>query len=105
MSSMGAPVVVVSSILCGFVLSAVIKVFQELWWTPIRIQNLMDLQGITGPSYKLVHGNTKEIMSMKMKTMRSPRNLSNDILSTVQPHIQSWTKIFGNKLYINYVQF
>lgn len=62
-------------------------------------QNLM---GITGPSYKLVHGNTKEIISMKMKTMRSPRNLSNDILSTVQPHIHSWTKIFGKNFLLWY---
>ncbi|KAL6294891.1 hypothetical protein ACE6H2_003033 [Prunus campanulata] len=58
-------------------------------------------QGIKGPSYRLIHGNTKEIFNMKMETMGSPRNLSDDVLSAVQPHIRSWTKIYGK----NYLQW
>ncbi|BBG94357.1 Cytochrome P450 superfamily protein [Prunus dulcis] len=73
----------------------------KVWWTPRHIQNLMALQGIKGPSYRLIHGNTKEIFNMKMETMGSPRNLSDDVLSAVQPHIRSWTKIYGK----NYLQW
>ncbi|XP_021824403.1 cytochrome P450 CYP749A22-like isoform X3 [Prunus avium] len=101
MSSLGGLVVIVSSFLCLFVLLALIKAFHKLWWTPRRIQNLMALQGIKGPSYRLIHGNTKEIFNMKMETMGSPRNLSDDVLSAVQPHIRSWTKIYGK----NYLQW
>ncbi|BBG94354.1 cytochrome P450, family 72, subfamily A, polypeptide 9 [Prunus dulcis] len=39
----------------------------------------MDLQGVKGPSYRLIHGNTKEIMSLKKEAMSRPRSLSHDI--------------------------
>ncbi|CAL8095443.1 unnamed protein product [Prunus armeniaca] len=56
---------------------------------------MLALQGIKGPSYRLIHGSNKEIMSMKKETMGRPLNLSHDILPKVQPHILSWTKIYG----------
>nr|XP_028951966.1 cytochrome P450 CYP749A22-like [Malus domestica] len=84
-----------------FAFLAVIKVFHKLWWTPTRIQKSMATQGIKGPSYRLVHGNTKQISEMKMEAMSRPKSLSHDIFSHVQPHIQSWTKIYGK----NYLQW
>ncbi|KAL6192908.1 hypothetical protein ACLB2K_033994 [Fragaria x ananassa] len=62
----------------------------------------MAAQGIRGPSYKLVHGNNKEISNMLMEAMSRPvLNLSHEVLSAVQPHIHSWTKIYGK----NYLQW
>ncbi|KAK9934963.1 hypothetical protein M0R45_022083 [Rubus argutus] len=98
MSSSGNQVmmIILSSFLCVlFLLSALIRIFHKLWWTPTRIQNLMVLQGIKGPSYRFIHGSTKEISNMKKEIMSRPMSLSHDILSAVQPHIHSWTKIYG----------
>ncbi|KAB2603877.1 cytochrome P450 CYP749A22-like [Pyrus ussuriensis x Pyrus communis] len=95
MKSVGGTVIVLSSLLCLLLLLALIKIFHKLWWTPIRIQNLVALQGIKGPSYRFVHGNTKEISSMQEEAMRRPKSLSHDIFSQVQPHIHLWTKTYG----------
>ncbi|KAK9932398.1 hypothetical protein M0R45_019637 [Rubus argutus] len=73
-----------------------IKIFHKLWWTPTRIQKYMASQGISGPSYRLIHGNNKEISNMLEEARSKPiRNLSHDVLSAVQPHIHSWTKTYG----------
>lgn len=86
--------------LCTFLLLLAlifIKIFHKLWWIPTRTQKFMAAQGIRGPSYKLVHGNNKEISNMLMEAMSRPvLNLSHEVLSAVQPHIHSWTKIYGN---------
>ncbi|XP_004297207.1 PREDICTED: cytochrome P450 734A1-like [Fragaria vesca subsp. vesca] len=95
-----------STILCCvgvhvLLLALIFKVLHRLWWTPTRFQKLMASQGIRGPSYKLIHGNTKEINNMKIQAMSRPRNLSHDIVSAVHPHIHSWTNIYGK----NYLQW
>ncbi|XP_048427924.1 cytochrome P450 CYP749A22-like [Pyrus x bretschneideri] len=91
------PLITTSSFLCLFlvILLALIKNFQKQWWTPNRIQNRMAAQGVHGPSYQFIHGNTKEILSMKRETMSKPRSLTHDVFSAVQPHIHAWSKIFG----------
>ncbi|PQP91688.1 uncharacterized protein Pyn_09761 [Prunus yedoensis var. nudiflora] len=101
MTSLGGLIVILSSFLCLLLVLAFIKILHKLWWTPIRIQKLMALQGIKGPSYRFIHGNTKEISNMKKEAMARPQILSHDILSVVQPHIHSWTKIYGK----NYLQW
>ncbi|XP_061995016.1 cytochrome P450 CYP749A22-like [Rosa rugosa] len=83
------------SFLCVLLLLALIKAFQKLWWTPTRIQNLMALQGIRGPSYRFLYGNGKEILNMQKEAMSRPISLSHDIFPRVQPHIHSWTKTYG----------
>ncbi|KAK9934978.1 hypothetical protein M0R45_022097 [Rubus argutus] len=83
------------SFLCVLLLLALIKVFHKLWWTPIHIQNLMRLQGIRGPSYRLHYGNATEISNMEKEAMSKPISLSHDIFSYVQPHIHAWTKSYG----------
>ncbi|PRQ40570.1 putative cytochrome P450 [Rosa chinensis] len=94
-----------SIILCGTgvvsLLALIFKLLHRLWWTPTRIQKLMAAQGIRGPSYRVIHGNTKEINNMKTQAMSRPRNLTHDIVSGVHPHIHSWTNIYGK----NYLQW
>ncbi|PRQ40575.1 putative cytochrome P450 [Rosa chinensis] len=90
-----SPVIIFSSFVSVLLLLAVIKIFHKLWWTPTRIQNLMALQGIRGPSYRLVHGNSREINSMRKEAMSRPKSLSHNIFPEVHPHIHSWTKTYG----------
>ena len=93
-------VLTLPSVLCSFLLLfalIIIKIFHKLWWAPTRTQKFMASQGVRGPSYKLIHGNNKEISSMLKEAMSRPiMNLSHDVLSAVKPHIHAWTKIYGS---------
>ncbi|KAF5179485.1 Cytochrome p450, partial [Thalictrum thalictroides] len=56
----------------------------------------MRSQGIKGPSYNFLHGNTKEAFDMKNQAMKTTLpTLSNVILPRVQPDIYLWTKLYG----------
>ncbi|MGV7773163.1 hypothetical protein PJM32_29780, partial [Mycobacterium kansasii] len=63
MCSLEGLVFILLSFLFLFLLFVMIKIFHKLWWNPTRIQKLMALQGIKGPSYIFFHGNAKEISS------------------------------------------
>jgi PHYB activation tagged suppressor 1 len=79
-------------------LSTLILFMNKVWWTPIRIQSFMKSQGLKGPSYKFLHGNTKEIMQFRKESRSNPMDLSHDIFSRIQPHIYSWIKLYGNNI-------
>lgn len=94
--------VVLSIIGLFFLLFVVIKVLHKLWWTPTRIQRLMSVQGIKGPSYRFIHGNTKQISALRKESMTRPLvGLSHNILPKVSPHVDSWIGVYGK----NYLQW
>ena len=101
LATMANPLIYFSS--CTLFLSILIiliKFFNKVWWTPIRIQSLMKSQGIRGPSYRFLHGNTKEISTMIRKIRSSPQELLHHTLPMVHPHFYSWIKLYGNNLLI-----
>lgn len=61
----------------------------------MRIKRILTPQGIHGPSYSLIHGNTKEISNMRNKSMNLPMDTSHYIFPRVQPHIDLWFRIYG----------
>ncbi|XP_020533619.1 cytochrome P450 CYP749A22 isoform X2 [Jatropha curcas] len=65
------------------------------WLVPICIQSIMRSQGIKGPSYRFLHGNTKQIAKMRKEAIYNPMELSHHILPRIQPHIYSWMKLYG----------
>ncbi|XP_022727338.1 cytochrome P450 CYP749A22-like isoform X3 [Durio zibethinus] len=63
----------------------------------------MSLQGIKGPPYKFIQGNSKETIKMKQEALRKPMAaLSHDILPRVQPQIHSRINLYG-KNYLNWL--
>ncbi|PRQ40548.1 putative cytochrome P450 [Rosa chinensis] len=82
----------------SLLLLALIKIFYKQWWVPIRIKKTLNLQGVEGPSYRLIHGNTKEISNMIKEAMSRPKSLSHDILYQIHPHIHTWSKKYEGKL-------
>ncbi|XP_055809866.1 cytochrome P450 CYP749A22-like [Solanum dulcamara] len=92
-------------ILAGFLfislLVILIRIIKKLWWTPFHVQFMMRSQGIQGPPYKFLHGNTKEIVEMKKDSINNAMDhLSHDIFPRILPHIFSWKKLYGaNFLY------
>ncbi|OMO93582.1 Cytochrome P450 [Corchorus capsularis] len=95
--------VLLTGSLCLYLLISLITNFlQKYWFTPLRIQRVMNLQGIKGPSYKFIHGNNKETLKMMKEAESKPiATLSHDILPRVQPHIYSGLKSYG-KCYLSW---
>lgn len=64
-------------------------------WIPFRVQHMMHSQGITGPSYKIIYGTTKESMMLRHEAMTGPMELSHDIFPKIQPQFYQWMKLHG----------
>ncbi|CAN1794952.1 Cytochrome P450 CYP749A22 [Linum perenne] len=96
MVDLGALVIFLSSFLCLYLLLIIIRFLNKVWLTPIRVQSQMRAQGIKGPSYRFFHGNTKEIAFMRIQAAKLPMELSHHVLPRLQPHIYTWTKLYGN---------
>ncbi|XP_047981840.1 cytochrome P450 CYP749A22-like [Salvia hispanica] len=80
-----------------FVLIIPSIILYKLCWIPLRLQRLMESQGIRGPPYKFLHGTTKEIIKMKQQTKdAATMDISHDIFPIIQPHLYSWIKLYGN---------
>uniref|UniRef100_A0A7N0ZS13 Cytochrome P450 n=1 Tax=Kalanchoe fedtschenkoi TaxID=63787 RepID=A0A7N0ZS13_KALFE len=87
-----------SSSLC---LCFILKFLGKLWWTPMRIQRRLRGQEIQGPSYKFLHGNTKEIYRLRKDATSKPMEISHNIFPRIQPHIHAWINTYGR----NYLQW
>ncbi|KAI3452928.1 hypothetical protein Pfo_009591 [Paulownia fortunei] len=79
-----------------------LSLLYKLWWIPLHVQHIMESQGIKGPSYKFLHGTTKEIIKMKKQTSNTAMDLSHDIFPRIQPHLYFWMKLYGNN-FLNWV--
>ncbi|XP_073131561.1 cytochrome P450 CYP749A22-like isoform X2 [Henckelia pumila] len=82
--------------LSSLLLSIPLIILYKLWLIPFRIQLELESQGIKGPPYKFIYGNTKEIIQMKKQISSTPMDLSHDIFPRLQPHLYSWSKIYGD---------
>ncbi|TYH82113.1 hypothetical protein ES332_D02G035400v1 [Gossypium tomentosum] len=80
---------------CCFFLVALIKFLYDYLWVPLRIQHLMNSQGIKGPPYKFIHGNNEEATKMREEALSKPMALRHDIFPRVQPHIYTWINRYG----------
>ncbi|KAF7123508.1 hypothetical protein RHSIM_Rhsim12G0072300 [Rhododendron simsii] len=86
---------------CIFLLAALIGFLHKVWWTPIRIQNIMRSQGIKGPAYRFLHGNTKEIIQMREESIGNAMDISShEVFPRIMPHIHAWKKLYGKKYLI-----
>ncbi|KAL8196354.1 hypothetical protein R6Q57_024649 [Mikania cordata] len=62
----------------------------------------MASQGIKGPPYRFIHGNTKEIAAMKdQANTRTFTDISHDIYPRIQPHFFTWFQLYG-KNFLNW---
>nr|XP_016460535.1 PREDICTED: cytochrome P450 CYP749A22-like isoform X1 [Nicotiana tabacum] len=93
-------IIIIASFLFISLLILLFWILKKLW-SPIRVQFLMRSQGIQGPTYKFLHGNTKEIVEMRKDSItKSMNHLSHDIFPRILPHVFSWKNVYGaNFLY------
>ncbi|XP_059655640.1 cytochrome P450 CYP749A22-like isoform X2 [Cornus florida] len=102
MSYVGTLLVFLSSCVCLVILLILLKFLHKVWWTPIRIQRALRSQGINGPSYRFIHGNTKEIFKMRKESTSKPMELSShNLFPRILPEIYLWINIYGRN-YLNW---
>uniref|UniRef100_A0A1J3ICI3 Cytochrome P450 709B2 n=2 Tax=Noccaea caerulescens TaxID=107243 RepID=A0A1J3ICI3_NOCCA len=67
-----------------------------LVWRPLMLSRRFEKQGISGPKYKILHGNLPEMRKMKQEAKLSVLDSSsNDIFPRVLPHFQQWMSQYG----------
>ncbi|KAL1189254.1 Cytochrome [Cardamine amara subsp. amara] len=72
------------------------EAFRILVWRPLMISRRFKKQGISGPKYRILHGNFPEMRQMKKEAKLSVLDPnSNDIVPRVLPHIQLWMSQYG----------
>lgn len=79
----------------------ILKLLHSIIWVPLKIQNHLRKQGIGGPDYRPIFGNTAKIRRLMIAEAESkPISISHDIVHRVIPHYYNWSRIYGkNFLY------
>ncbi|XP_022727331.1 cytochrome P450 CYP749A22-like [Durio zibethinus] len=96
MNSTAKFLILLTSFLCLFLLITLFKFLHKYWWIPFRIQYALSLQGIKGPPYEFIHGNSKASVQFRKEAFSKPMaSLTHDIFPRVLPHFYSWINIYG----------
>ncbi|KAM3710581.1 hypothetical protein ACJW31_01G041100 [Castanea mollissima] len=83
-----------------FFLVILLKLVYSFIWVPYRIEKHFKRQGIRGPGYRLISGNTAEIQSIIAEALSKPITFSHDIINRVAPFYYKWSVLYGkNFLY------
>ncbi|KAI3884949.1 hypothetical protein MKX03_037885 [Papaver bracteatum] len=73
-----------------------IALLYSLIWVPWSIQNHFLKQGIGGPQYRPVIGNSVELRKMIGEAQSKTMPFTHDILHRVLPHYHIWSNMYGN---------
>ncbi|KAJ0052920.1 hypothetical protein Pint_02852 [Pistacia integerrima] len=77
-------------------LLSLVKFVHTFIWTPYRIQQHFKKQGITGPAYRLITGNTADIRRGFAEVASKPvSTFDHDILYRVSPRYHRWSRMYG----------
>ena len=71
------------------------KFIYSFIWVPWRIENHFQKQGIRGPGYRLISGNTNEIKSIFAKALSKPIPFDHDIIHRTAPFYYRWSIKYG----------
>ncbi|XWS21081.1 hypothetical protein CRYUN_Cryun30bG0024800 [Craigia yunnanensis] len=72
------------------------KFVYSIIWIPWRIQNHFKRQGVTGPGYRPIFGNSAEIRRQFAEAQSKPASLyHHDVLHRVAPFYYRWSNMYG----------
>ncbi|KAE8100167.1 hypothetical protein FH972_018092 [Carpinus fangiana] len=77
------------------VLYPVITVVHAIWWGPKRLEKQLRKQGVRGTSYKLLHGDVKEIKECSREACYKPMTLDHQISPRVSPFFHELVQKYG----------
>jgi len=82
-------IVLVLLVVCIF------KFIHSVIWVPWRIQVYFRKQGISGPNYRPIFGNTPEYRSLFSEVRSKPMPFNHDIVHRVAPFYYEWSRKYG----------
>ncbi|KAL0432433.1 UNVERIFIED_CONTAM: cytochrome [Sesamum latifolium] len=77
------------------VLINLLKLTYTVIWLPWRFGTHFKKQGINGPPYRLIYGNSEEITQLTKDAASKSMPFSHDILHRVSPHYYKWSAMYG----------
>ncbi|KAE9615633.1 hypothetical protein Lal_00017700 [Lupinus albus] len=94
--------VVLTMFMAIVVVTVVLKLVYETlscyWLTPLRINKIMEMQGIRGPKPGFFTGNILDMSSLVSKTTsKDMKTISHDIVGRLLPHFLLWSTQYGNR--------
>ncbi|CAL0308261.1 unnamed protein product [Lupinus luteus] len=94
------------AILVTLLLKLVYDTLSCYWLTPLRINKIMEMQGIHGPKPAFFTGNILDMSSLVSKTTSEDmKTISHDIVGRLLPHFLLWSTQYGNRfLYWNGIE-
>ncbi|GMI91241.1 cytochrome P450, family 721, subfamily A, polypeptide 1 [Hibiscus trionum] len=80
----------------SFLCICFLKFVYSIIWIPWRIQNHFKKQGVTGPPYRPIIGNSAEIQRLFEEAMLKPASVDHhDILHRLAPFYHRWSGMYG----------
>lgn len=77
-------------------LISLVKFVHAFIWIPYRIQRHFKKQGVRGPGYRFITGNTAEFRLMFTEAASKPvPSLDHDIVNRVAPSYHKWSNLYG----------
>ncbi|XP_062097396.1 cytochrome P450 734A6 isoform X2 [Humulus lupulus] len=90
---MSLPILIMLMILLLFVTLA--KFAYSTIWVPLKIQRQFHNQGVSGPGYRLLFGNTAQIRRLFTEIQTKSTLIDNDVLPFVSPFYHKWSRMYG----------
>ncbi|KAG9146083.1 hypothetical protein Leryth_022160 [Lithospermum erythrorhizon] len=75
------------------------RIINWVWLKPKKLEKIMRAQGFNGNSYKVLHGDLKEMTKAIEEANSKPLNLSDDILPRSVPHPYQLVQKYGTKTF------
>uniref|UniRef100_A0A7N0UAW4 Cytochrome P450 n=1 Tax=Kalanchoe fedtschenkoi TaxID=63787 RepID=A0A7N0UAW4_KALFE len=77
------------------VLLFIIRVAYSILYVPLTIQRHFRKQGVTGPAYRPIFGNSAEIGSITAEAVAKSLPLNHAIVPRVLPFYHKWSQMYG----------
>lgn len=71
------------------------KFIYSIFWVPSKIQLHFKRQGVEGPRYYPLYGNSEEIKRQHTEAGSKPIPFNHDVLHRVAPHYHKWSSMYG----------
>ncbi|XP_059284995.1 cytochrome P450 CYP72A219-like [Lycium ferocissimum] len=93
---------IIAAILCGIIfLVYTWKVLNWAWFRPKKLEKFLRQQGLSGTSYRLLHGDLKELYKSIKEAQSKPINdLSNNIAPRIIPYFIQTISKCGKKCFV-----
>ncbi|KAI9079820.1 hypothetical protein K1719_038230 [Acacia pycnantha] len=77
------------------ILTYLMKIFVSIIWVPWKIQSDFHKQGIRGPGYRPIVGNSGEIRRLYAESQSKPIPFDHDIIKRGIPFYHKWSNMYG----------